>query len=979
MSTISKQEGAGPHLVTDVKTAANGHWPEVLAILGVVVPPRKQHGPCPVCGGRDRFRFDDKGGDGRWICGQGGCDKAGDGLDLVVRVTGQPVAQAARLVAGALGLSHVAIDPAERERLRQQQQARAEQEQQRVALQRRKAASKAARIMADCQQGVSPYLEGKGLQGVAVALSQHVIAVGELTFPPGSLVVPLYADIGGELVNVQLIDEQGRKSYLAGGQMAGACHRIAGSEWVAVCEGYATGLSIHLATGASVYCAMNAGNLLAVAQRVRGMDDPLQPCRVILCADNDANTPGNPGKSKAEQAASAIGARVALPPEAGDWNDYHQAHGLTKTKEAIMGAAALTTPIAPTKTASQEKQGATPAEVATQQISANARAREPEPSADVTDEVAENELPEGFILGKNILFAKVWVGKGDEAREELIPISIPIRVLAETSGEAGFGHGRLLEWRDSRGNVRRWAMPMRMLVTRGGDEVFSALLDSGASYINLGKKQHLRDYLMACKPTKRITCVERTGWHGGAYVLPKDSIGPDAQAVILQTTGFAGNDFTQAGTLAGWQHEIAAMAIGNSRLCFALSMAFAAPLLSLVGMEGGGFHLKGESTDGKTTIMKAAASVYGAESFSHTWRATGNAIEGIASRRNDALLCLDEIGELDGREAGQTAYMLANGQGKGRSKQDGELRDRKQWRLLFLSTGELSLEDHVASAGQRTQAGMEVRTLQIPSDTGKHGAFEQLHGLADGRTFADTLKASTERQYGTAFRAYAQALAADLNGYRARAKAEIKRLADELLPKEAGNQVGRAINRFALVAAAGELASELGITDWPAGEATRAAKVCLNAWLAERGHLGNQEDAATLRQIRQFFTANQYASFADWYDTRHRPSGMVGYRRGPRLDGEEEGEAESTDGMLFYVLPEGWKQITKGRDHKKAAKLAFDAGWFAETAKPQADGVRLQVAKRLPGNAKPAKVYLFSYAVIADADAYEDEGEDKGE
>lgn len=337
MSTISKQGGAGPHLVTDVKTAANGHWPEVLASLGVVVPPRKQHGPCPVCGGKDRFRFDDKGGDGRWICGQGGCDKAGDGLDLVVRVTGQPVAQAARLVAGALGLSHVAIDPAERERLRQQQQARAEQEQQRVALQRRKAASKAARIMADCQQGVSPYLEGKGLQGVAVALSQHVIAVGELTFPPGSLVVPLYADIGGELVNVQLIDEQGRKSYLAGGQMAGACHRIAGSEWVAVCEGYATGLSIHLATGASVYCAMNAGNLLAVAQRVRGMDDPLQPCRVILCADNDANTPGNPGKSKAEQAASAIGARVALPPEAGDWNDYHQAHGLTAVRNQIMG------------------------------------------------------------------------------------------------------------------------------------------------------------------------------------------------------------------------------------------------------------------------------------------------------------------------------------------------------------------------------------------------------------------------------------------------------------------------------------------------------------------------------------------------------------------------------------------------------------------------------------------------------------------
>ncbi len=216
--------------------------------------------------------------------------------------------------------------------------------------------------------------------------------------------------------------------------------------------------------------------------------------------------------------------------------------------------------------------------------------------------------------------------------------------------------------------------------------------------------------------------------------------------------------------------------------------------------------------------MKAAASVYGnPDRYSQTWRATGNAIEGIASRRNDALLCLDELGELDGREAGQVAYMLANGQGKGRSKQDGELRERKAWRLLFLSTGELSLEDHAASAGQRTQAGMEVRTIQIPSDTGHHGAFEWLHGMEGGRTFADTLKAHCDHQHGSAFRTYAEALAGELGAHSERLRAEIKRIAAELTPQGAGNQVGRAINRFALVAAAGELATRLGVTGWPEG------------------------------------------------------------------------------------------------------------------------------------------------------------------
>lgn len=65
-------------------------------------------------------------------------------------------------------------------------------------------------------------------------------------------------------------------------------------------------------------------------------------------------------------------------------------------------------------------------------------------------------------------------------------------------------------------------------------------------------------------------------------------MGPDAESVILQTTGFVGSDFAISGTLDEWQQQIAALAVSNSRLGFALSLAFAAPLLSLLGMEGAG-------------------------------------------------------------------------------------------------------------------------------------------------------------------------------------------------------------------------------------------------------------------------------------------------------------------------------------------------------------------------------------------------------
>ncbi|WP_410198468.1 primase-helicase zinc-binding domain-containing protein [Aeromonas caviae] len=320
-----------PRLVSDVASVACGHWPELLAAVGIDTPHRGKHGPCPACGGKDRFRLDDKGGRGTWICSQCG---NGDGLDLVCRVTNKSPKEAAELLAPLVGLSAGGLDPAERERIHQQQQARAEADAKQAEQLRQKAARRAAAIMRDCEPGQAPYLVHKRLRWPHGAINRTLIREGGENFPAGSLVIPLINE-AAELVNVQLIRDDGTKRYLAGGQKAGAFHRIEGGELVAICEGYATGLSIHQATGASLYCAMDCGNLAAVAQ-IASRQHP--KARILLCGDNDEHTQGNPGKTKAEQAAAAIGGLVALPPIAGDWNDYHQAHGLTATKEAIMSA-----------------------------------------------------------------------------------------------------------------------------------------------------------------------------------------------------------------------------------------------------------------------------------------------------------------------------------------------------------------------------------------------------------------------------------------------------------------------------------------------------------------------------------------------------------------------------------------------------------------------------------------------------------------
>jgi putative DNA primase/helicase len=162
--------------------------------------------------------------------------------------------------------------------------------------------------------------------------------------------------------------------------------------------------------------------------------------------------------------------------------------------------------------------------------------------------------------------------------------------------------------------------------------------------------------------------------------------------------------------------------------------------------------------------------------------------------------------------------------------------------------------------------------------------------------------------------------------------------------------VGRAINRFALVAAAGELATKLGVTGWPEGEAVRAVRVCLKAWLAERGHLGNKEDEATLVQICAFISAYQYSRFADWFDPNHRPVNMVGFRR------------VEPEGVSFYILPLGWLEITKGRDPKRAAFLCLEAGYLLTDK----DKKRLQRQVRLPGLGKGIRVYVLGERVLGE-------------
>lgn len=108
------------HSFAEVKAAAQGLWPGIAISAGI--PPEALNGrnqPCPGCGGRDRFRFIDKKGDGFFVCGGGGERTAGDGFRLLEHVRGWSASESLHFVADYLGLAGREITQADRDAYRQ--------------------------------------------------------------------------------------------------------------------------------------------------------------------------------------------------------------------------------------------------------------------------------------------------------------------------------------------------------------------------------------------------------------------------------------------------------------------------------------------------------------------------------------------------------------------------------------------------------------------------------------------------------------------------------------------------------------------------------------------------------------------------------------------------------------------------------------------------------------------------------------------
>jgi len=529
----------------------------------------------------------------------------------------------------------------------------------------------------------------------------------------------------------------------------------------------------------------------------------------------------------------------------------------------------------------------------------------------------------------------VYYVKGDDERHWL---ATPIQVVAAARDADSKRWGRVFLVADPDGRKHCVPIPSRQFVG-DGNEALRMLADHGAEFApSRQARDKVLGYLQTAPVAARVEIVDTCGWHTlqsgeTVFVLGDRVLGAAAERVLYEpeTRQVA---FTASGTADGWRTEVAALCVANSRLAFAASVSFAGPLLYVVGDESGGFHVVGSSSTGKTTMLLVAGSVWGSHDFLRRWRATANAIDAQAAQHCDTLLVLDELAQVDPKEAGGIAYSLANGQGKARAHRTGSAKPVLKWRLLFLSAGEIGLAQHMAEGGKRTRAGQETRLAEISADAGAGlGAFDALHDTPDAAAFANRLKDATRQHYGHVGPVFVRRLLDERESWPELATA-VKLYGLEFAGEDADGQVQRVARRFALVAVAGELATKWNLTGWPQGTAKAAAQTCFNAWVATRGGKGNLEPKQVLAQVRAFLEQHGESRFAPWDEDGRVTHNRAGFRR------------VADDGRTrFYVLRGAMRrEVLSGLNMADAVRTLADAGVLDLTT----DGKATR-PERLPG------------------------------
>lgn len=580
-----------------------------------------------------------------------------------------------------------------------------------------------------------------------------------------------------------------------------------------------------------------------------------------------------------------------------------------------------------------------------------------------------NDLPDGYFAMNGAIYYR--------GEKSTYFVCSDFTVSANTCDVDNESWGRRIEFHDDRNCKHDLVIPMSLL-SGDGSELRARLMDCGLG-IATGRdgRQKFLQLISSIRPTKHIRCVNQTGWHDGAFVLPDAVISAsDSPEMMLQNVDRAGNKFKTKGELSDWQEQIGKYCENNSRLMFAVCLSFAASLLPIAEESSGGFHLYGTSSTGKTTALFVAGSVWGGDprkGFLETWRATTNGLEAVAELHNHSLLLLDEISQVNPHEVGETVYGLSNGFGKSRMSRNLTARRKAEWTLMFLSSGEKTLEQIGRGIGQSIQGGQEARFVNIEADAGKgFGLFDDIGTFDKASDLAKHLSSASRKFYGTPIRKFLNSVCRDIPLVEKRVKECRQMFQARQSLNGASGEIYRVASRFAVVAAAGVLASEFGVVNWSRKDILACSERMFTEWVDTRGSSGAYDIEQGVKQVLSFIDRHGVSRFQDidkrtgfedkdtkeWVSTETIVRDRAGFRR--FVGGVTE----------YLILPEVFDQeICRGISPTTIAKELKRRGVLI----PGSEAKSLQNRISIPGLGGRKRVYVIVPEVLNEEKAEENQ------